>query len=84
MRPDLFYPRFRYSSLTILASVVQRIREHRWLPALPRQNQQYWYAGLRLQTIRFANVPDMAALETVISAGLVPVSHSLDCAIRRL
>ena len=84
LRPDLFYPRFRYSLVTILASIVARLTEHRWLSCLPRQNQQYWYAGFRLQAIRFTNVPDVAALEQVLSCGLVPASHALECAIMRL
>jgi len=84
LRPDLFYPRFRYSLVTILASIVARLTEHRWLSCLPRQNQQYWYAGFRLQAIRFTNVPDLAALEQVLSCGLVPASHALECVIMRL
>jgi hypothetical protein len=84
MRPDLFYRRFRHPSATILASLVTRLREHRWLSCLPRQNQQYWYSGFRLQVIRFSNVPDTAVLDTVLSYGLVPVSHSLDCALMRM
>ena len=61
-----------------------RMREHQWLSCLPRQNQQYWYAGFRLQAVRFAIAPDIAAVHTVLSHGFVPVSHSLDCAILRL
>ena len=61
-----------------------KITDGFWLPSLPRQNQQYWYAGFRLQAVRFANLPDRAALDTVLSHGFIPVSHSLDCAVRRL
>lgn len=84
LRPDLFYWRFRYSVRTILSSLMTKITDGFWLPSLPRQNQQYWYAGFRLQTIRFANLPDTAALDKVLSACFVPVSHSLDCAYLRL
>ena len=86
LRPDLFYWRFRYSVRTILSSLTTKITDGFWLPSLPRQNQQYWYRGLRLQSLRTRNIvfPDMTALKEIISSGLVPVSHSFNCAMLRL
>ena len=86
LRPDLFYPGFRYSLWTILSSLVTRIVHHRFMPCLPRQNQQYWYKGLLLQAQRLRNIPcpDMHTVKEIIFRGLIPVSHTLDCAILRL
>jgi hypothetical protein len=86
LRPDLFYRRLRYSLRTILSSLMTKITDGCWLPSLPRQNQQYWYRGLRLQSLRIKNIvfPDMTALKEIISSGFIPASHSLDCAMLRL
>ena len=86
LRPDLFYRGFRYSVRTILSSLTTKITDGFWLPSLPRQNQQYWYRGLRLQALRTRNIifPDMTALKEIISSGLIPVSHSFECAMLRL
>jgi hypothetical protein len=71
---------------TILPSLVTKITDNWWLPSLPRQNQQYWYRGLRLQALRINNIvfPDMETLQEIVSNGFVPVSHSFDCAMLRL
>jgi hypothetical protein len=68
LRPDLFYQRFRYSLWTILSSLVTRIVHHRFMPCLPRQNQQYWYTGLLLQAQRLRTVPcpDMRTVNEII------------------
>jgi hypothetical protein len=86
LRPDLFYRGFQYSLITILCSLLAKITDHRWLSCIPRQNQQYWYKGLRLQTFRLRSVPspDRDTMEEIISLGFIPSSHSLDCAILRL
>jgi hypothetical protein len=86
LRPDLFYRGFRYSLRTILSSLMKRVTGHGWLLWIPRQNQQYWYRGLLLQAQRLRNVlrPDMHTVREIISRGLVPVSHALDCAVLRL
>jgi hypothetical protein len=86
LRPDLFYPGFRYSLWTILSSLMTRIVHHRFMSCLPRQNQQYWYKGLLLQAQRLRNIPcpDMHTVKEIIFRGLIPVSHALDCAILRL
>jgi len=86
LRPDLFYPRFRYSLRTILSSVLKRIVDQCWLSWIPRQNQQYWYKGLLFQAQRFRNVPcpGRHTIAEIISRGLIPVSHALDCAVLRL
>jgi hypothetical protein len=41
---------------------------------------------LRLQALRIRNIvfPDMTALKEIISSGLIPVSHSFECAMLRL
>ncbi len=86
LRPDLFYRRFRSSVRTILSSLMTKIAGGFWLPELPRQNQQYWYKGLRLQVLRARSIvsPDLTALKEVISSGFVPASHSFECAMLRL
>jgi len=86
LRPDLFPQRFRYSLLTILSSLFRKITNGVWLPSLPRQNQQYWFRGLRLQSVRFRTIPfpDIHVLKEVISSGFIPASHSLNCAMLRL
>ena len=86
LRPDLFYRGFRYSLWTILSSLMTRIVYHRFMPCLPRQNQQYWYKGLLLQAQRLRTVPcpDMHTVKEIISRDLIPVSHALDCAVLRL
>lgn len=85
LRPDLFYQRFRYSLAVVLASLMAKITDGFWLPSLPRQNQQYWYRGLRLQAVRFDNGPlTDGLLEKIISSGFIPASHSFNCAMLRL
>jgi hypothetical protein len=86
LRPDLFCRRFRYSVRTILSSLTSRIADACWLPSLPRQNQQYWYGGLRFQAQRLRSIPfpDQDTLKAIILSGFVPSSHSLDCAMLRL
>ncbi len=86
LRPDRFYPRFRYSIWTILSSLVTRVAYDHFMPCLPRQNQQYWYGGLLLQAQRLRTMlsPDLASIQEIISRGFVPASHALDCATLRL
>jgi len=86
LRPDFFYRGFQYSLMTILSSLLSKISDHRWLSCIPRQNQQYWYRGLRLQIFRLRNVssPDRDTMEAIISLGFIPSSHSLHCAMLRL
>jgi hypothetical protein len=86
LRPNLFYQRFRYSLATILLSLVTKIADGFWLPSLPRQNQQYWYKGLKLQSTRFRNTvsPDTATVNEIVLSGFIPSSHSFDCAMLRL
>ena len=86
LRPDLFYRGFRYSVRTILSSLMAKITDGWWLPSLPRQNQQYWYKGLKLQSARFKNIlsPDTATVNEIILSGFIPASHSFDCAMLRL
>ena len=86
LRPDCFYPRFRYSIWTILSSLVTRVAYYRFMPCLSHQNQQYWYRGLLLQARRLRTLlsPDMAIIKEIISSGFIPASHALDCATLRL
>jgi hypothetical protein len=86
LRPDRFYRGFRYPLLTILSSLMTKIADGWWLPSVPRQNQQYWFKGLRLQAQRLRNVPfpDTDTVGEIVSRCLIPVSHSLNCAMLRL
>jgi hypothetical protein len=74
LRPDLFYRGFRHSIRTIRASLTSRIADRRWLPSIPRQNQQYWFKGLRIQAQRLRNTLhlDMSAVKEIISSGFIP------------
>lgn len=86
LRPDLFCRCFRYSLRTILSSLMTKITDGCWLSSLPRQNQQYWYKGFKLQSARFRNTlsPDMTAVCAIMLSGFIPASHSFKCAILRL
>ncbi len=86
LRPDVFVKGFQYSLWTILCSLIARILFHRFIPCVPRQNQQYWYKGLRFQASRIHNVPspDMNTVKGIISRDIIPASHALECAILRL
>jgi hypothetical protein len=86
LRPDLFYRGFLYSVTMILSSLMAKMVDGRWLSSIPRQNQQYWFKGLRLQAQRFETVPfpDMDTVQEIVARGFIPVSHSLDCAMLRL
>ena len=86
LRPDHFYPRFRYSLWTIFTSLMTKVVHHRFMPCLPRQNQQYWFKGLLFQAQRLRNIPspDAATILEIISRGFIPASHALDCATLRL
>jgi hypothetical protein len=85
LRPDVFYQRFRYPVRTILSSLHSKITGLCWLPSIPRQNQQYWLSGLKLQIMRLQNVLQLSVdiLKDVILSGLIPSSHSFNCAILR-
>jgi hypothetical protein len=86
LRPDCFYPRFRYSIWAVFSSLLNRIAYCHPIPCLPRQNQQYWYKGLLLQAqrIRTTLLPEVTTVKEIISRGFVPASHAFDCAIMRL
>jgi hypothetical protein len=86
LRPDVFYQRFRYPVRTILSSLHSKITGLCWPPSIPRQNQQYWLSGLKLQIMRLQNVLQLSVdiLKDVILSGLIPSSHSFNCAILRL
>ena len=86
LRPDLSYRGFRHYILTILFSLMTRMGDGRWLPSIPRQNQQYWFKGLRIQAQRLRNTLslDMNVVKEIVSSGFIPASHSLNCAMLRL
>lgn len=86
LRPDLFYQRFRYAIPTILSSLFAKITNDHWLLPVPRQNQQYWLSGLKLQSMRLQNVLQLSmdTLKDVVRSGFIPASHSFKCAILRL
>jgi len=86
LRPDLFCMRFRYPLRIILYSLITKILCLRFIPSIPRQNQQYWYKGLIFQASRTHNVPspDMLALKDIVSCNIIPASHSFKCALLRL
>ena len=85
LRPDGFYRGFHYSIWTILVSLLNRIIHSRWLKCLSRQAQQYWFNGLRFQASRYSNCKDPGAASLgLFSQNIIPVTHSLQCAILRL
>jgi hypothetical protein len=78
--------RFRYPLWIIISSLIAKILHHRFIPFLPRQNQQYWYKGLIFQTSQIWNVlsPDILTLKNIIYLDIMPASHAIKCAILRL
>lgn len=86
LRSDLFYMRFRYPLWIILYSLIIRILYHRFIPCVPRQNQQYRYKGLIFQASRMRTVlsPDIQTIKDILSRNTIPASHSLKCAALRL
>jgi hypothetical protein len=86
MRPHTHWQGFQYSKSIILGCMVGKIKMNRWQDAIRRQNQQYWFKGLILQSVRYANTnfPTTEVLKLVILTAIIPVSHSIQYANLRL
>jgi len=86
LRPASFWPRFRYSIRTILRALRHKILHGRGLKTLSRQLQEYWHHGLRFQASKLRNRagPGLEVLADLLRGNLVPVTHSIQCEIRRL
>lgn len=61
-----------------------KVEDHCWLSHIPRQNQQYWFKGLKFQAMRFGNALSLDTIKEILSRSLIPVSHSLKCEMLRL
>ena len=86
LRPASFWPRFRYCVQTILRALRHKILHGRGLKTLSRQLQRYWYQGLRFQASKLRNRagPGLDVLADLLRRNGVPVTHSIQCEIRRL
>jgi hypothetical protein len=65
-RPAGFLQGIRHSACGVYECLLSKIRNNRWLRAVARQNQQYWYRMLRIrlsgrQTIFNPSVDDLKA-----------------------
>lgn len=86
MRPFTHWKGFQYSSFVILRSLLEKITHDRWRCCVVRQNQQYWFHGLRFQSSKHSNTkyPTEEILRKLISMSIIVASHSMDCEILRL
>ena len=77
-RPKQFFRRFRYAIMTILACLCEKLERGKWMSCIPLRTQQYWYAGLKIQSSRHANaaVPALLDLRRLLAIPIVPVTHS--------
>lgn len=86
MRPYTHWARFQYSKFIIISCLIGKTKSCRWQSGIKRQNQQYWYKGVRLQGLRHKNsdVITMEVLKGLFMLGIIPVNHSIQCEILRL
>ncbi len=86
LRPDTHWKRFQYSGKVIIKCIANKLRTGFWHRQISRQNQQYWWRGLKIQSCRWRNIrePTMEVVRDLIGKGLIPVSHSLENEILRL
>lgn len=86
MRPLTHWRRFQYSAFVILRCLLGKLKHDRWQKSVARQNQQYWYRGLKFQASRYINtkIPTIEVLQRLVLTMIIPVSHSNNCEILRL
>jgi hypothetical protein len=86
MRPSTHWSRFQYCVFVILWCLLNKIKHNRWRSSYSRQNQQYWFKGLIIQSSRHKNtqVPTIEVLRKLILKPVIPVSHSRNSEILRL
>lgn len=87
MRPAEFWTSFQYSISTILSCLKNKINKNKWANCAVRQNQQYWFKGLMLQASRIKNLNKYISLDILnklISANIIPPSHSIQNATLRI
>jgi hypothetical protein len=86
-RPDLYFSRFQYKIQDIKQSLLQKLSSNgKWIKSLAYQTQQYWLAGLKIQSSRQTNTkfPCVDTVKILFSANIIPVTHSIYCGILRL
>lgn len=74
MRPCLYWRRFLAPVWMILVSLATKQRHGLWLSLFPRQRQQYWWRGYKIQSHRHGLAVDLAVLEV---EGIMVATHSL-------
>jgi hypothetical protein len=83
LRPDSHWPRFQSSIKTILETIVFRHRHGRWCHGIPRPCQRQWWRRLGRKVklclgLSFGgSLPE--AFNTLLWAGVIPVSRVMDC-----
>jgi len=74
-RPADYWRRFLASAVAIAESIAAKVDGRHWRHQFSRQRQQYWFRGFRIQSL-VDGLPG-AALDTLITTGLIPPTHSL-------
>jgi hypothetical protein len=74
MRPSVQWRRFLAPWWLVLASLMQKLVQGRWLSLVGRQRQQYWRRGY-LKQRQLAG--GLAGIEELHDAGIIVATHSL-------
>jgi hypothetical protein len=74
MRPASHWRGFWASQLLIVFSLLQKELNSTWLSGIPRQRQQYWWAGYRTQS-RVDGLP--LSVTELLSESIIAATHSL-------
>jgi hypothetical protein len=76
-RPVGFLKALRYSAEVVCSCLVKKIKESRWAEGVTRQNQQYWYRGLKVWASRRDNVkdPSILHLQSFLSSRMFPITE---------
>ncbi|MEK7375761.1 MAG: hypothetical protein AABZ57_01145 [Candidatus Margulisiibacteriota bacterium] len=79
LRPKTHWRRFQIALSTIIESLRTKIVDNCWLKGHPRQRQQYWFRGVKIQlarrnsnTIKFA----FKDLRSLLSQNIIAATHS--------
>lgn len=87
MRPSDFWKSFQYSASTILSCLKNKINKNKWVNYVSRQNQQYWFKGLRLQVSKIKNIDKHITLDILnklITNNIIPASHLIQSVTLRI
>jgi hypothetical protein len=79
LRPKTHWRRFQSTLSTIIESLRTKIVDNRWLEGIPRQRQQYWWRGLKIQLSRNATAFKITSqhLRSLLTKHIIAATHSL-------